>query len=73
MASFDANEAQARMSELIDRSLDGEKITIATASGNIVMVSEEDWDSLVETLSVMLLPEVRERLTAKLAELDSTA
>ena len=41
-----------------------EKITIASAEGNVVMVSEEDWDSLVETLSVMLLPEVRERIAA---------
>lgn len=73
MATYDANGAQARMSELIDRSLDGEKITIATENGNVVMVSEEDWDSLVETLSVMLLPEVRDRLTVRLAELGGKA
>ena len=62
MATYDVDGAQARLSELVGRSLEGEKITIASAEGNVVMVSEEDWDSLVETLSVMLLPEVRERI-----------
>mgnify|MGYP000692258541 CR=1 FL=1 len=64
MATYDVDGAQARLSELVGRSLEGEKITIASAEGNVVMVSEEDWDSLVETLSVMLLPEVRERIAA---------
>lgn len=64
MATYDVDGAQARLSELVGRSLEGEKITIASDEGNVVMVSEEDWDSLVETLSVMLLPEVRERIAA---------
>ena len=64
MATYDVDGAQARLSELVGRSLEGEKITIASAEGNVVMVSEEDWDNLVETLSVMLLPEVRERIAA---------
>ena len=64
MATYDVDGAQTRLSELVGRSLEGEKITIASAEGNVVMVSEEDWDSLVETLSVMLLPEVRERIAA---------
>lgn len=68
MATYDVDGAQEQMRDLVERALFGEKITIATADGNVVMVSEEDWDSLVETLSVMLLPEVRERVTMRLAE-----
>lgn len=58
---------------MVDRSLSGEKITIATEMGNVVMVSEEDWDSLVETLSVMMLPEVMDQLRARIAEMKAEA
>lgn len=73
MATYDVVEARDRVSELVDRSLSGEKITIATEMGNVVMVSEEDWDSLVETLSVMMLPEVMDQLRARIAEMKAEA
>ncbi len=67
MATYNVDGAQKRMSELVERSLCGEKITIATESGNVVMVNEDDWDSLVDLLSVMMLPEVRDRVKVRLA------
>lgn len=73
MATYDVDGAQSRMSELVERSLSGEKITIASAEGNVVMVSEEDWDSLVEALSVMMLPEVVERVKARFAGMTGEA
>ena len=73
MATYDVDGAQSRMSELVGRSLSGEKITIASAEGNVVMVSEEDWDSLVEALSVMMLPEVVERVKARFAGMTGEA
>ena len=60
MATYDVSEAQSKMRELVDRSLMGEKITISTGAGNIVMISEEDWDSLVEMVSMMTVPAVLE-------------
>ncbi len=73
MATYNVDGAQERMSELVSRALCGEKITIAAESGNVVMVSEDDWDSLVEVLSVMMLPEVRERVKTRLAGITGEA
>lgn len=73
MATYNVDGAQEKMSELVSRALCGEKITIATESGNVVMVSEDDWDSLVEVLSVMMLPEVRESVRARLAGITGEA
>ncbi|MFT0899439.1 type II toxin-antitoxin system Phd/YefM family antitoxin [Candidatus Methanoprimaticola sp. MG2] len=67
MATYNVDGAQGRMSELVERSLSGEKITISSKTGNVVMVSEEDWDSLVDALSVMMLPEVVERVKMRYA------
>ncbi len=62
MATYDVDMAQARMGDLVARSLLGEKITIASDAGNVVMVSEDDWDSLVEAMSVLVMPEVLDRI-----------
>lgn len=63
MATYDVDGAREMLNEMVTRSLMGEKITISTGCGNVVMVCEEDWDSLVELVSAMLLPGLRERLT----------
>lgn len=73
MATYNVDGARDRVNELVDRALTGEKITISTDSGNVVMVSEEDWDSLVDTLSVMMLPEVKDRIIARFAGLGNEA
>ena len=73
MATYNVDGAQERTCELVNRALSGEKITIATETGNVVMVSEEDWDSLVDVLSVMMLPEVRDRVKVRLAGLTGEA
>ncbi len=67
MATYDVSEAKEGLSRLVDRSLMGEKITISTDAGNVVMISEEDWDSLVETLSVMTVPAVLEAYKCSLS------
>ena len=66
MATYDVPGAQEKMRELVDRSLMGEKITISTGAGNIVMISEEDWDSLVEAVSVLTVPSVLEAYKSSL-------
>lgn len=58
MATYDVPSAQEKMRELVERSLMGEKITISTGAGNIVMISEEDWDSLVEAMCILTVPEI---------------
>ena len=71
MATYDVPSAQAKMHELVDRSLMGEKITISTGAGNIVMISEEDWDSLVEMVSMMTVPAVLEAYKSSLKAAES--
>lgn len=71
MATYDVVGAQERVGELVSRSLSGEKITISTDGGNVVMVCEDDWDSLVETLSVMVLPEVVEQVKMRLTRTEA--
>lgn len=73
MATYNVDGVQGKVSELVNRALSGEKITISTQSGNVVMVGEEDWDSLVEALSVMMLPEVRDRILCQLSDLSEKA
>lgn len=73
MATYNVDGARDRVNELVNRALTGEKITISTESGNVVLVSEEDWDSLVDTLSIMMLPEVKDRVIARFASLGNNA
>ena len=73
MATYDVPEAQQRMRELVDRSLIGEKITISTGAGNIVMISEDDWDTLVEAVSVLTVPAVLESYKSSLKTASESA
>ena len=73
MATYDVPGAQEKMRELVDRSLMGEKITISTGAGNIVMISEEDWDSLVEAVSVLTVPAVLESCKSSLKSATESA
>ena len=66
MATYDVPSAQAKMHELVDRSLMGEKITISTGAGNLVLIAEADWDSLVEMVSMMTVPAVLEAYKSSL-------
>lgn len=58
MAEFGVEEARMKLKELADRSLMGEKITITTDRGNAVLICEEDWDSLVEAMCILTVPEI---------------
>lgn len=73
MATYDVSSAQEKMRELVDRSLMGEKVTISTGAGNVVMISEEDWDSLVEAVSVLTVPAVLESYKSSLKSVTETA
>lgn len=58
MAEFGVEEARTKLKELADRSLMGEKIMITTDRGNAVLICEEDWDSLVEAMCILTVPEI---------------
>ena len=73
MATYDVPSAQEKMRELVDRALMGEKITVSAGAGNIVMISEEDWDSLVEAVSILTVPAVLESYKSSLKPLRESA
>lgn len=58
MAEYTVETATKKLGELTKRSLEGEKITIETENGNVVMINEEDWDSLVEALVLLSVPNI---------------
>ena len=63
MATYDVSGAQEKMRE----------ITISTGAGNVIMISEEDWDSLVEAVSVLTVPAVLEAYKSSLKAVTESA
>ncbi|OGW90045.1 MAG: hypothetical protein A3A73_03820 [Omnitrophica bacterium RIFCSPLOWO2_01_FULL_50_24] len=57
MASLTASEARQRLFELIKKSIRGHvPIKIVSKLGDAVLISEEDYDSLLETLELLSTP-----------------
>ena len=48
----------------VDVLLSGEPVKITTNTGKVVLVSEEDWNGLEETLKLFSIPGMRESLAA---------
>ncbi len=63
MVEYTVETATKKLGELTRRSLEGEKIIIETEKGNVVMISEEDWDSLVEALVLLNDPNISNSTT----------
>ncbi|MBP5350598.1 MAG: type II toxin-antitoxin system Phd/YefM family antitoxin [Fibrobacterales bacterium] len=65
MAVMTATKARADLYNLIDRAHDGhEPIVISGKRNNAVLVSEEDWNSIQETLYLCSIPGMRESILA---------
>ena len=63
MATFSATEARARLYRLIDEASDShEPILIKGKRSNAVLLSEDDWRSVQETLYLLSIPEMRESI-----------
>ena len=73
MAEFGVEEARMKLQEITNRTLMGEKIVISTEKGNAVIVCEEDWDSLVEAVSVLTVPAVLEAYKSSLKAVTESA
>jgi len=58
-----ATEARANLYNLIDQTANTHQpITITGKRGNAVLVSEEDWNAVVETLYLSSVPQMRESI-----------
>lgn len=58
MDTVSATEARANLYRLIDDAAD-EPVRIAGRRGNAVLLSEEDWQSIQETLYLLSIPGMR--------------
>jgi prevent-host-death family protein len=63
MTVIKASEARARLYRLIDEAASShEPVFITGKRGNAVLVSEEDWRSIQETLYLLSIPGMRESI-----------
>ncbi len=68
MSTFTASEARANFYRLIDEANQShEPILITAKRGNAVLLSEEDWRGIQETLYLLSIPSMRESIQAGLA------
>lgn len=57
MAIFTASEARQKLFQLVKRSIKGHlPIRITSRSGAVVMISEDEYESLLETLELLSTP-----------------
>ena len=63
MAIFNLNEASTRLDNLIDEaSQSHEPIVITGKRSNAVLLAEEDWNAINETLYLVSMPGMRESI-----------
>ena len=63
MTLVNATQARANLYKLIDEANEGhEPITITSKRGNAVLIAEEDWSAINETLFLLSIPNMRESI-----------
>lgn len=75
MTTLTASEARANLYRLIDQAAEAHQpILISGKRGNAVLIAEEDWAAIQETLFLLAVPDMRESIKAGMAEpIDSCA
>ncbi|MFH1819507.1 MAG: type II toxin-antitoxin system Phd/YefM family antitoxin [Pseudomonadota bacterium] len=75
MSTLTASEARANLYRLIDQAAEShEAILISGKRASAVLVSEEDWKAIQETLHLLSVPGMRESIKEGMAEpLDTSA
>jgi antitoxin YefM len=68
MATFSASEARSNLYRLIDEAAAShEPVRITGKRSNAVLISEEDWNAIQETLYLLSIPGMRESIRKGLA------
>jgi len=63
MTTLNATEARSNLYKLIDETaISHQPITIKGGKSNAVLVSEEDWNAISETLYLLSVPNMRESI-----------
>jgi prevent-host-death family protein len=69
MSTLTASEARANLYRLIDQAAEShEAILISGKRSSAVLVSEEDWKAIQETLHLLSVPGMRESIKEGMAE-----
>lgn len=69
MTIFTASEARANLYRLIDQTAEShEPIYISGKKTSAVLISEEDWNAIQETLYLLSVPGLRESIKDGMAE-----
>jgi prevent-host-death family protein len=68
MSTFTASEARANLYRLIDEAAEGHApVQIAGKRNNAVLVGEEDWRAIQETLYLVSMPGMRDSIIQGMA------
>ena len=68
MSTHPINEAEKNLRQLISEAIESHKpVIIMNEGNNAVLLSEEDWSSIQETLYLLATPDMRESLAEGLA------
>ena len=75
MTTLNVTEARANLYKLIDDTLaNHEPVVITGKRGNAVLLAEDDWNAINETLHLLSVPEMRESILEGMQEgIDSAA
>ena len=75
MTTLNVTEARANLYKLIDdTSVSHEPVVITGKRGNAVLLAEEDWNAINETLHLLSVPGMRESIVEGMQEsIDSAA
>ena len=69
MTTLSVTEARANLYKLIDdTSLNHEPVIITGKRGNAVLLAEDDWNAINETLHLLSVPGMRETILAGMQE-----
>ncbi len=65
MTTMNATQFRKDLFSVLDSSILGnERVTITTKNGNAVLISEEDWDNIMETLYLLSVPDMMDSIKA---------
>ena len=69
MTTISVTDARSKLYKLVDQAREeSEPILITGKRGNAVLVSEDDWRAIQETLHLLSIPGMRESINEGLAE-----
>jgi antitoxin YefM len=69
MTTLTASEARAGLYRLIDQAAESHKpVVISGKRANAVLISEEDWSAIQETLYLLSIPGLRESVKQAMTE-----